>query len=49
VLLDAGDLGLEDKLASLAAGWRELDGGGFDLFSTAAEGKQGPSGGGAAP
>ena len=36
VLLDPKDPELEGKIASLAAGWKRLDGGGFDLFSTAA-------------
>jgi len=36
VLLDTKDPELEDKIASLAAGWKQLDGGGFDLFTTGA-------------
>lgn len=36
VLLDPKDPDLEDRIASLAAGWKRLDGGGFDLFSTGA-------------
>ena len=37
VLLDPEDSEIEDRIALLAAGWKRLGGGGFDMFSTGAE------------